>query len=261
MTQRFLPVAAALFAALSFLACSPPEATEPAAPAEHTPESNEALFTLPDLDHGHAQSPVNMLTGETEVQSHEIVFATKHSRAEDIVNTGHSVQVDFEPGSTVTFDQKQYNLAQCHSHTPSEHQVDGVTYPMELHCVSLLPQAPGSDAPPQYLVVGFLFKMGEENPFIAEFLNLVPESPEKVDMASNKIPIFIEDLTSQLSGREHYYHYRGSLTTPPYTETVTWLVVQRILAASAEQIQRINRLEGNNARHVQALYGRAVGAN
>lgn len=56
----------------------------------------------------------------------------------------------------------------------------------------------------------------------------------------------------------HYYHYRGSLTTPPYTESVDWLVAKEIIEAGPKQIQRINLLEGNNARHVQALFSREI---
>lgn len=55
-----------------------------------------------------------------------------------------------------------------------------------------------------------------------------------------------------------YYQYRGSLTTPPYTESVEWLVLKDVFEASPEQIQRINQLEGDNARRVQALYNRVV---
>jgi len=54
------------------------------------------------------------------------------------------------------------------------------------------------------------------------------------------------------------YHYKGSLTTPPYTETLDWLVVKTIQQASPEQIRRINLIEGDNARRVQALYERKV---
>ena len=57
-----------------------------------------------------------------------------------------------------------------------------------------------------------------------------------------------------------YFSYAGSLTTPPYTETVNWVVLQKVFEASPEQIQRINELEGNNARQIQELYGRKVKA-
>ena len=56
----------------------------------------------------------------------------------------------------------------------------------------------------------------------------------------------------------HYYHYRGSFTTPPYTESVDWLVAKEVIEAGPAQIRRINVLEGDNARHVQALYRREI---
>ena len=203
---------------------------------------------------------MNILTAKTATGQHQIRLSGNNPRVENISNTGHSIQLNFEPGPTTTFDGKVYDFKQCHFHTPSEHQVDGVTYPMEMHCVGLLPAPEGSDAPPEYLVGGFLFKMGDENHFISEFLGQVPESVQTVDVQEGE-SVYLEDLLGELGEDEHYYVYRGSLTTPPHTESVTWLLLAHIFEASPEQIQNINRIEGNNARHVQALYGRKVEGN
>lgn len=241
--------------ALGACADPPPDEDQHAAA-----EEEEELYAMAGLDHGLIQSPVNILTSETSSGRHEIRMSPGRSQAENVTNTGHSVQLDFKPGATVYYDDKAYDFKQCHFHTPSEHQVDGVTYPMELHCVSLIPPSEGSDAPPEYLVVGFLFKMGAESLFISEFLSQVPESEASVHLDESE-PVFIDDLVGEMEGEPHFYSYRGSLTTPPYSESVSWLVVEHIFEASPQQIGTINRLEGNNARHVQALYGREVEAN
>jgi carbonic anhydrase len=239
-----------------------PQHADQGGEAEHSSAGadEQSLYALPGLDHGLIQSPVNILTADTPAGRHQIFFDAQKPRADNVSNTGHSIQVNFEPGATTTFDGEIYEFKQCHFHTPSEHQIDGVTYPMEMHCVHTKPAAEGSDAPPEYLVIGFLFKMGEENHFISEFLRQVPETVDTVDLKQGE-PVYTEDLLEALGDDARYYTYRGSLTTRPYTETVTWVLAEYIFEASPEQIQTINRLEGNNARHVQALYGRKVEGN
>ena len=223
--------------------------------------SEGRLYALPGLDHGLIQSPVNILTSKSQSKPHEIWFSGGRDQgAAKVSNTGHSVQLDFEPGLTTKFDGKTYDFKQCHFHTPSEHQVDGVTFPMEMHCVHLLPQAAGADGPPQYLVAAFLFKMGSENVFISEFLRQIPKETATADLKKGE-PVYVEDLFEELGEKPHYFAYSGSLTTPPYTETVKWLVLDHVFEASPEQIRTINELEGNNARHVQAMHGRSVDSN
>jgi len=251
---------ALLIPALSGCSSEPPHADQ-AADGEHAARADEEpLHTLPGLDHGLIQSPVNILTDQTALGRHEIQLSGNKPRAGDVSNTGHSIQLEFEPGSTTTFDGKIYDFKQCHFHTPSEHTVDGVTYPMEMHCVNLLPAPEGSDAPPEYLVGAFFFKMGSESHFLSTFLGQVPKAVETAHLDQGE-PVYLEDLLSAMRGDEHYYVYRGSLTTPPFTETVTWLIAAYVFEASPEQIVTINRIEGNNARHVQALFGRKVDGN
>lgn len=235
------------------------ESVETHSPAGHEEAEENTLYAFPGLGHGLIQSPVNILTDNPAVGRHTIHTDFRHTRAASIVNTGHTVELDFEPGSAIAFDDKNYELKQCHFHTPSEHLIDGVTYPMEMHCVNLRPEVEAKEGIPEYLVMGFLFKMGAENRFISEFLNRAPASPASTELSAAE-PVYIEDLLNPLphSETERFYTYKGSLTTPPYTETVTWVVTQHIFEASPEQIQTINRLEGNNARHVQALYSRQV---
>jgi carbonic anhydrase len=251
-------------AALVSISCGgspelPSESTQEQQSAVQEEAEGDTLYALPGLGHGLIQSPVNILTNDPAVGRHTIHTDFHHTRAASVINTGHTVELEFEPGSTIAFDDKNYELKQCHFHTPSEHLIDGITYPMEMHCVNLRPEAENSRENPEYLVMGFLFKMGVENQFISEFLNRAPESRASIELSGAEA-VYIEDLLNSLpkSETEHFYTYKGSLTTPPYTETVTWVLQQHVFEASPEQIQTINRLEGNNARHVQALYSRHV---
>lgn len=216
------------------------------------PEKAEP-YTMPGLDHGLVQSPVNILTSKTKGGHHEVAINLHHTDAEYLENKGHTIQLDLPRGSSVGFDGREYQLEQLHFHTPSEHQIDGVTFPMEMHVVNMIEPKTTED-PPRYLVMSFLYKMGAEDPFIASFLDQVPteEGGEHLKPGAVDITAGEDNLAYK------YYYYRGSLTTPPYTETVEWLIVKRIYEASPEQIRRINLIEGDNARRVQALYGREV---
>jgi len=221
----------------------------------------EQGYALPRFDDGMAQSPINILTNSALKASHQeinIKFNIEISAAE---NLGHTIQIDFKEGSTSIADGKTYQAKQFHFHTPSEHLIDGMTFPMELHIVNILKDS-GFEKNPKYLVVALLFKMGRENKFLDEFLNSIPgEENKKEILPSGKV--LFKDLLKNIPENElgAYYTYKGSLTTPPYTESVDWVVRKYILEASPEQINTIEKMEGNNARHVQAPYERKVVSN
>jgi carbonic anhydrase len=224
---------------------------EPETPAKEEPEAEPNA--LPGLAHGLLQSPVNVLSSRTEGGHHTIAINLHDASPSYLANKGHTIELEFQSGSSITLDGQQYELNQFHFHTPSEHQIDGVTYPMEGHVVNMIePKSP--EDPPRYLVVSFLFRMGDADPFIDSFLDEVPDEKGREELAPGQVYLSPNDRNPTYE----YYHYRGSLTTPPYTETVEWLIVKEIQQASPEQIRRIHALQGNNARRVQALYGRKV---
>lgn len=202
-------------------------------------------------DKGAAQSPINILSGRAVAGSHRVTLHYRESGTH-IANLGHTVEAIIDAGSLASFDGMDYTLQQIHFHTPSEHQVDGVTYPMEMHMVHTL-----DDDTARYLVIGVLFREGGESPALEDILAAVPEQAGEI----RDVPGTAIDAGELLAFSGHYFHYEGSLTTPPYTEAVTWLVMQDIHQAAPEQIQHINVLEGNNARHIQALHARVVDAN
>lgn len=218
-------------------------------------------YTLPGLEHGLSQSPININSQMTEGgDSHEIVMNFK-DEINKVDNLGHTVQLDFKKGSSITADDETFDFIQCHFHTPSEHLIDGMTYPMEMHIVNTMSDQP-EDATTEYLVISALFKEGKENKFIAEFLNSIPKeekSSTDMEVGSVKLADLFGNASEELLGQ--YYFYKGSLTTPPFTESVRWYVSKHIFEASEAQIEAINKIEGNNARHVQATYGRTVSDN
>ncbi|APD05631.1 carbonate dehydratase [Flavobacteriaceae bacterium UJ101] len=207
---------------------------------------------------GKMQSPINILTSamsgnrpEIEVNFQDKIIA--------IENLGHTVQLDFEKGSSIKVDGVQYDFKQVHFHTPSEHLINGVTYPMEAHLVTTIADttliAKGAK---KYMVLGYMFEMGESNEFIEEFIDIIPSKENEI-IKTAPHEVKLDDMIKGETAQDlAYYHYNGSLTTPPYTESVSWYVCSTILTATPDQIQTINKVIGNNARHIQDLDNRKI---
>ncbi len=216
----------------------------------HEGSASSAGYLIPERSAGLLQSPINISTSRAVPGEHAVAlhYQTSH---EHVTNLGHTVRVAYDAGSSIEFDARTYDFAQFHFHTPSEHLLDGVTYPMEMHLVHL-----ERGNPEHYLVVGVLFKEGSPDALLDTLLEVVP--PTVGETADEETLL---DASTLFSPGEGYYHYEGSLTTPPYSEAVDWLVLKRIHEASAEQIQAFNRIEGNNARHIQELRTRLIDRN
>jgi len=217
----------------------------------HEGEQEFGLAYIAEEHISNAQSPINILSGKATEGHHDVALHYQPSGSH-IGNLGHTVEAFYEKGSTLDFDGQQYELQQMHFHTPSEHLLDGITYPMEMHMVHTL-----VGNPDKYLVIGVLFREGDADKTLATIVNNVPDTAGE----TRDVPGISLNASALLNFSEHYFHYEGSLTTPPYTETVTWLVMKDVHEASPEQIARINALEGNNARHIQDISARQVDSN
>lgn len=218
----------------------------------------DSVFVHKDGTICHAQSPINILSFQHQDGKHNITFSFK-DEINQVENLGHTVQVDFKPGSSVQVDEEVFDFKQAHFHTPSEHLVDGVTYPMEMHVVNTL-RGQSEDDETEFLVMGVLFKMGKSNPFVQHILDLVPGEEHKsreIEMGEIQFADLIGQNEEVL---QHYYHYKGSLTTPPYSETVRWYITKKVHEASPEQITAMLNIEGVNARHIQGLNNRKIEA-
>lgn len=161
-------------------------------------------------------------------------------------NNGHTLQVNIEPGSSIGVGERQFELAQFHFHTPSEEQVRGKRYDAVWHLVH-------KDAQNKLGVVAVLVTGGKANAEIGKILAHLPEEQNKERVAGIKInPLRL------LPRDRGYYHFVGSLTTPPCSEDVGWYVLKQPIEASKEQIGKLRALFGDNARPVQPLNGRVV---
>ena len=217
-----------------------------------TPKAEEEPYALPGLDHGLIQSPINIIT-DSLTEGHHQIKANFDSSHIEIVHLEHSVRINYDSGSTVVFDGRVYEFQQFHFHTPAEHLIDGITYPMEVHLVHT--QKGDTSNIAHYFVLAVLFKMGDQDENIQEFIDLVPD--EIGGIGYHRTKFYNIKFIFGINFKD-YYHYTGSLTTPPFSETVHWAVSKHILEASPAQIAKLNQMEGNNARHIQSVNGRKI---
>lgn len=164
-----------------------------------------------------------------------------------ILNNGHTLQVNYPLGSYIQVGGHRYELLQFHFHTPSEHKKEGFNYPMEVHLVH-------KDGDGNLAVMGVIFQEGEENPQIETLLTHLPKEIGKQEIHRNLTlnPVMF------VPGNTEFYKYSGSLTTPPCSEGVYWMVFKHPIEASAEQIEKMNEVMGENARPTQEINSRAV---
>jgi len=191
---------------------------------------------------GKAQSPINILSKQTSAFStaNTLHFNKSLKSKVSILDNGHAILVNVDNGGKITVDGVDYKLAQFHFHGKSEEQIDGKQYDLVAHMVHK--SAFGS-----LLVVAVLFEEGKSsNPMVQKVLDSVGKSTEM-----NPAELLPKNSNS-------YFHFMGSLTTPPCSENVKWYVMKEIQSASKEQIAALRKFYDHNYRPVQPLNGRVV---
>jgi carbonic anhydrase len=193
---------------------------------------------------GERQSPIDIRDG-FRVDLEPIRFTYRPSQFR-VIDNGHTVQVDVG-GSNIGLLGKNYDLVQFHFHRPSEERIDGQSFDMVIHLVH---ESEDGDL----AVVAVLLEQGMENPLIQSVWNNLPlEKNEYVQPPDQGI-----DLASLIPEDRSYYTYMGSLTTPPCTEDVLWLVLKQTQQLSPEQLRIFSRLYPYNARPVQPKHSRMI---
>lgn len=195
---------------------------------------------------GKNQSPVD-IAGAEEADLKDIEFSYKPSKL-NVLNNGHTVQVNYDKGSSIKVDGVEYQLVQFHFHDPSEHTIGGKSFPTELHLVH-------KNGKGELAVVGVVIEKGAQNPAYKEiWANLPKKADEKKEV---NVAINADDL---LPKTRTYYTYTGSLTTPPCTENVKWLVLKTPIQMSETQIDQFNGVIKGNNRPVQPINTRKIKA-
>ncbi len=194
---------------------------------------------------GKNQSPVD-LTGfiEADLEPIEISYAPG---GHEIVNNGHTVQVSYTAGSSMKVEGIRFDLKQFHFHAPGEHHVHGRSYPMEAHLVH-------ADDHGNLAVLSVMYEEGAESAALGEFWDLMPR--KEGGRASFSEPF---DASRLLPADRDYYRFNGSLTTPPCTEGVRWLVLKHPVSASRKQVEAFAQLMHHpNNRPLQPVNARPL---
>lgn len=189
---------------------------------------------------GQQQSPIDLRSGKRS--NLKALSFSYNPFPLHVVNNGHTIQVNVPPGNTFTSGKNEYELAQFHFHTPSEHTVDGKQSPMEVHFVHKSKQG-------KYAVVGVMIEEGVSTTDAIDVIwNFAPKHAGEKKIAG----LYFQALTL-LPRKGGYYKYDGSLTTPPCSEGIAWHVMKTPISFSAEQIDTFKSIFPNNSRPVQVL--------
>jgi len=246
---------------------------------------------------GFCQSPIdisnNVNFGTTKMMRKKELLSNplqinypKQVKNCSIINNGYTVQINIgkENKCTVSVHGKTYTLVQFHFHTPSEHMIDGKQHEMEMHLVHLSDKG-------EIAVLGYLFTVNpitvksesdddflslsddsEVNEFLNQFWSQLPSEETSADIPLEK-PLSFESLFENSTKKQikktksnaleidmEIYEYMGSLTTPPYTEGVQWLVSKKMHFINHKQLKQLSACwnDKNNARPVQEYCGRTV---
>jgi carbonic anhydrase len=181
---------------------------------------------------GRNQSPINLVSDlRADLPILEFEYYSTPLRE---INNGHTIQQNVEPGSFFRIPDRgiEYELKQFHFHSPSEHSVNGFHYAMEMHFVHANKEG-------DLAVVAVMIKEGQEHPVLKKLWSFMPENAGD----TSEQPIGIEE-TNLLPPTHDYYAYGGSLTTPPCSEGVKWIVLKTPIEASADQIETFKKRVG-----------------
>jgi len=195
---------------------------------------------------GKKQSPIN-ITNSEKADLPALEFNYKPIPLA-IQNNGHSIKMPADTAGTLTIGKDTYKLLQFHTHSPSEMTIDGKPADMVIHMVH-------QNTKGELAVVAIHFKVGDTaNPVIEQLWKVMPKTAGKVQ-SHDKVQI---DVNQLLPTDQNYYAFEGSLTTPPCSEGVRWMVLKQKVSISAEQLAQHKALYPNNVRPVQALNGRKI---
>ncbi|OIP78279.1 MAG: carbonate dehydratase [Oscillatoriales cyanobacterium CG2_30_44_21] len=199
-------------------------------------------FELCEL--GKEQSPIN-ISGAVSSSPADINFDYKPTPLE-VINNGHTIEVNYVKGSKATIEGHEYALLQFHFHTPSEHYINGQASPMELHLVH-------RDQTGHIAVVAIMLNEGISNPIISQIWEHLPALGE-----TNKVEDLLVNVADLLPSKRSYFSYSGSLTTPPCSEGVSWNIFAEPVTISNEQIEVFEQVFQVDARPVQSLNNRTI---
>ncbi|QGU87578.1 carbonic anhydrase [Erwinia sorbitola] len=194
---------------------------------------------------GKNQSPVNIHGALTALN--ERLNFTFNPGVQEVLNTGYTIQVNTGAGNLLHLDNDAFTLQQFHFHAPGENEIEGKQYPLEAHFV--YKNAQGALA-----VVALMFREGKGNPQLDNAWEQIPTEAKKIIVLDKAV-----DISTLIPTQSEYYRFSGSLTTPPCSEGVRWLVLKDIASVSSGQINHFRTvISYDNNRPIQPLNGRVI---
>jgi carbonic anhydrase len=194
---------------------------------------------------GQRQSPIDIREG-MKVELEPIGFEYRPSSFK-VTDNGHTIQANVNGWNSMRLQGRVFRLVQFHFHRPSEEMIDGKQFEMVVHMVH-------QDTQGKLAVVAVLVEVGARQPVLQTLLNNLPLEKNS-DIVVNSSSL---DMNQMLPGDRRYFTYMGSLTTPPCTEDVLWIVMKQPVQATAEQLNLFSRIYPMNARPIQATAGRVI---
>ncbi|KAI9353889.1 alpha carbonic anhydrase [Obelidium mucronatum] len=194
---------------------------------------------------GEYQSPINFEGDKFLVDKQPALSWASLTTPFEFINNGHTVQLQLKQSSPALLSHQingiHYTVQQVHFHSPSEHHVDEKYFALEAHFVHASDDG-------KLNVIGVFFELGDENPWIQQFVDKIPENSN----VTTRIPsLDMSPIISALS-RSKFFSYTGSLTTPPCTEGVLWLVAEEPLQISVSQFKKLTKVMPFNSRTTQS---------
>ncbi len=194
-------------------------------------------------DSGVRQSPVD-IADAAEGGAGELEVLWQPADAE-VVDNGHTIQVNVSQGSRITLEGREFGLLQFHFHTPSEHTADGRATPLEVHFVHAAAEG-------DLAVIGVFLEAGAADPSIQAIWDAIPAAGAAPGMLAGFNP------RALLPAGSSHFRYPGSLTTPPCSEIVSWVVMTESITVSQDQADAFAAIHPMNARPVQPLHDRTI---
>lgn len=251
-----LAVAAACLVPSAALSSGTPAGHKPGEPPHWTYDGDGGPAHWGDLDpsyaicrSGHLQSPIDIPAATLPVEHLAPLRFEYKASPLHVTDNGHTEMVTCASGGAIHVGAATYSLQQLHFHRPSEERLDGKSFAMVAHLVH-------KDETGALAVVAILFEPGAANPALAEILAHLP-----AHAGGEEAPAGLGfDAAGLLPAQRSYFTFKGSLTTPPCSEGVTWFVLRTPVTASQAQIDAFASHYPHNARPVQPLEGRPIHA-
>lgn len=190
---------------------------------------------------GKMQSPVNIITTEVEttLTDDKGIKFNQQDAIKKVTDTGVNIKVTGEGEASIN--GRTFRLDQFHFHITSEHTINGQYFPMEIHYVNIAQDG-------RIAVIAVLLEEGEKSTDFEEILQNIDN--EKIDFSTKSYSIMPDNHS--------YYHYIGSLTTPPLSENVEWYIMKNSVEISGDQLNFYKKLYTYNNRDIQPLNNRLI---